>query len=184
MTCWRYLQCKRKEGSEGGKKEGWKVGGKGQEQRRPGDTQNDAKIRPQNQLGGGPATTVPRMSTMAPTPLPPTSRIESLWSLVPGSLCHHLPIPFRHIPGYTPHSRCPGGGGRERRYFAFSPSLWRGGPWCIMWRVSVGLGPPILPSILAHPTPYAPRGADVLSPTLWTPENWTCQKQRLKSTSA
>lgn len=105
-------------------------------------------------------------------------------SVVPGSLCHHLPIPFRHIPGYTPHSRCPGGGGRERRYFAFSPSLWRGGPWCIMWRVSVGLGPPILPSILAHPTPYAPRGADVLSPTLWTPENWTCQKQRLKSTSA
>ena len=100
----------------------------------------------------------------------------SEWSLcgspVPGSLCHHLSTPFRLIPGYTPHSRCPGGGGRERRYFAFSPSLWRGGPWCIMWRVSVGLGP-ILPSILAHPPPYAPRGADVLSPTLWTPENWT-----------
>ena len=50
MTYWRYLQCKRKEGSEGGEKEGWKVGGKGQEQRRPGDTQNDARIRPQNQL--------------------------------------------------------------------------------------------------------------------------------------
>ena len=50
------------------------------------------------------------------------------WNLcgspVPGSLCHHLPIPFRHISGYIPHSRCPGGGGRERRYFAFSPSLW------------------------------------------------------------
>ena len=48
----------------------------------------------------------------------------------------------------------------------------------------LGLGPPILPSILAYPLPYAPRGADVLSPTLWTQENWTCQKQRLKSTSA
>lgn len=29
MTCWRYLQCKRKEGSEGGKKERWKIGGRG-----------------------------------------------------------------------------------------------------------------------------------------------------------
>lgn len=135
MTCWRYLQCKRKEGSEGGKKERWKIGGRGKN-RRPGDTQNDARIRLQNQLGGDPVTTVPECQPWPQHhchPLPEYSLCgpPSLDLCVASSQSHS------GIPGYISHSRCLRGAGGEGGSLHFTFSMER---WSLMHNVEVSIG--------------------------------------------
>lgn len=90
------------EGREGGRK-----GERGKNRGDQAAPRVGAKIRVHDQLGGPLPPLSPNLN-IGPNTL--ATHFQNRVSTVPTSLCHHLPTPSRHIPGYVPHSRCWGVG--------------------------------------------------------------------------